>query len=90
MTERRTRIDIFADLLEVLKRYSEGCGITRLSYGAGMPNDRTKTYLKKLIKAGFVKPKVEDPKKYVITQQGIEFLDAYHKLKSFLALLKEV
>ena len=54
-----------------------------------MPNDRTKVYLRKLIKAGFVKPKIDNPKKYVITEQGLDFLDAYHKLKSFLSLLNE-
>jgi len=81
---RRTKLDIYADILEVVKRHKDGCGITRISYGAGMPNDRTRKFLNELISFGLIKPRVEDPKKYVITTRGLEFLDAYYKLKSIL------
>ncbi|MGQ4914078.1 MAG: winged helix-turn-helix domain-containing protein [Candidatus Asgardarchaeia archaeon] len=81
---RRTKIDIYADILEVIKRYPEGCGITRISYGSGMPNDRTRRFLNQLINHGLVKPRTDDPRKYMITSRGLEFLDAYYKLRQYL------
>ncbi|MGQ4834188.1 MAG: winged helix-turn-helix domain-containing protein [Candidatus Asgardarchaeia archaeon] len=81
---RRTRFDIYADIIEVVKRHSGGCGITRISYGAGMPNDRTKRFLRDMINLGLIQPSIADSKKYIVTKRGLEFLDAYYKLKSIL------
>ena len=42
--DRRTKYDIYADLLKtVMKRSS--CGVTRASYGANLPIDRAKKFL---------------------------------------------
>ena len=81
---RRTRFDIYADIIEVIKRHKGGCGITRISYGAGMPNDRTKRILNEMISLGLIQPSIEDSRKFVVTKHGLEFLDAYYKLKSIL------
>ena len=40
--KKRSRIDIYAAILGFLKRHPDGCQVTRLSYGAGLPIDRIK------------------------------------------------
>jgi hypothetical protein len=47
--KKRSRIDIYAAILGFLKRHSEGCQVTRLSYGAGLPIDRIKLMLDTLV-----------------------------------------
>ncbi len=49
--EKRTRYDIYADVLEAIKRNAP-CTLTRASYGARMPVDRTKKVLARLEQAG--------------------------------------
>jgi len=45
---RRTRYDIYLDVLETLRRRG-ACPITRISYGAGIPVDRAKKIVKFLV-----------------------------------------
>jgi predicted transcriptional regulator len=45
---KRSRTDLYAQVLEVLIRYPEGGKITRLSYGVGVPIDRLRTILEAL------------------------------------------
>ncbi|MEM3512514.1 MAG: hypothetical protein QXU11_02730 [Thermoproteota archaeon] len=42
---KRHRLQLYADILRTLKAHGEGCGITRLSYGANMPLDRVRSSL---------------------------------------------
>jgi len=49
---KRSRMDIFAEILEVITRYPEGVRITRLSYGVGVPVDRLKTQVEALCSNG--------------------------------------
>ena len=52
--DRRTKYDIYADLLKtVMKKGS--CGVTRASYGANLPIDRAKKFLKFLASRRFVR-----------------------------------
>ncbi len=85
---RRSKFDIFANILEVLKRNRDGCRITRLAYGIEVPNDRAKQYLEDLIDYGLVRPFTKDHRKYSITKRGSEFLEVYYKMISFFGLLE--
>jgi len=86
--DRRTKYDIYADLLKtVMKRGS--CGVTRASYGANLPIDRAKKFLKLLASRGFVREVVEDPSRYRITKRGIEYLEVFRKMKKMFAALSE-
>ena len=87
--ERRTRYEIFADLLDiVLKRGS--CAVTRASYGANLPVDRTKKFLTFLASRGFVKEEVvDDSTRYRITKRGLEYLEAFRKMRKLFAALSE-
>ncbi len=73
-------------MLEVLRRHPKGCRLTRLSYGAEIPNDRAKKFLEILMDNGLVEPSFEDSNLYRITDRGEEFLETYYRLVSFLDL----
>ena len=76
-------MDIYAEILEALKRKGL-TRITRVSYAVGLPIDRTKNYLKDLSSSGLVGIRTGEDSGYTITHRGLEFLDAYWKLKGFI------
>ena len=61
---RRTKYDIYADVIEMIVRKGT-CSLTRVSYGANMPVDRTKKVLNFLVLHGFVREiPFDDTKKF--------------------------
>ena len=42
LKSKRSKVDLYATILEVIRRYPEGGRITRISYGVGVPVDRLK------------------------------------------------
>jgi predicted transcriptional regulator len=87
--ERRTRYEIFADLLDIVVK-RELCAVTRASYGANLPVDRAKKFLSFLASRGFVKEEfVGDSRKYRITKRGLEYLETYQKMQKMFAALAE-
>ncbi len=88
-TAKRGRIEILADILEVVKRQSN-CRLIRVSYGANLPLDRAKRLLVQLADSGLVTiRKDESMTTYQITSRGLEFLDVHRKMLGFLEALKE-
>jgi len=94
--KKRARLDIYRDILEVLKRQPEGVLITRLSYGAGLPIDRVKPMLDGLAHCELVVVRVKgDPLQsslvqrrfYYITKRGLVFLEAYRQIQDLLTYL---
>ena len=82
--ERRTRYDIYQDILETVRRRG-ATGITRISYGANLPVDRAKESVEFLMD----KSLLEDDDyggniKYTITGRGGEFLNALKTVKKYL------
>lgn len=87
--ERRTRYEIFADLLDIVMKRGL-CPVTRASYGANLPVDRTKKFLGFLASRGFVREEfVGDSRRYKITKRGLEYLEAFQKMKKMFAALSE-
>ncbi|MFQ6095344.1 MAG: winged helix-turn-helix domain-containing protein [Candidatus Bathyarchaeia archaeon] len=81
---RRTRYEIYLDILETVRRKG-ACPITRLSYGAGLPVDRTKRVVEFLLSRGLLrKVDVGDRKLYRITERGGEFLAALRTVRKFI------
>ncbi len=80
---KRSRADIYAEILEALKRKGP-TRITRISYAVGLPVDRTKRFLTDLSSFGLTMVREGEETSYVITHRGLEFLDAYWKLESFM------
>ncbi len=95
--KKRSRLDIYADILEFLKRHPDGCQVTRLSYGAGLPIDRIKPMLDtlhhyELIRVNVVgvplQANLNQRKYYGITRKGLEYLEAYQKIQGLITYLE--
>ncbi len=92
-SERRNTIDIYADVLEVVKRHGGHGRVTRISYGVGMPVDRLKRFLERLERFALIRRDREAESggvSYILTARGQEFLDTYWRMKGFLETLGEV
>lgn len=85
---KRSKADIYATILEVIRRYPEGERITRISYGVGVPVDRLKVMVEKLSTMGLVRKISADDENgayyYSVTPRALEFLETYWKMKGFL------
>jgi predicted transcriptional regulator len=87
--QRRTKYDIYADVIEIIAK-KDLCSLTRISYGANMPVDRTKKILDFLVSHGFVHQVfVDDSKKYRATKWGLEYLETFRRMRKFFAALEE-
>jgi len=86
---RRTTLDLYAEILQVLKAKGGSERVTKLSYGVGMPVDRLKTFLQRLSQAGLIRITGESETLYMLTPRGVEFIEAYWKVKNFLSTLEE-
>src|SRR2546426_12150798 len=83
---KRSKVDIYADILEVLKRRTNS-KITRISYAVGLPVDRAKRFLGDLSSYGLANIQGRDETFYSITHRAREFFDSYPNLESFLSFL---
>ncbi len=84
---RRERTDLYASILEVIKRQPGTARITRISYGAGMPVDRLRSSLDRLVALGLVRRRELDRfTAYELTPRGQEFLTTYWKMRGYVAL----
>jgi len=85
---RREVTDLYATVLEVVKRYHGAARVTRVSYGAGMPVDRLRTFLERLLALGLLRSEEVDGRPvYEITPRGQEFLDTYWKMRAYVEIL---
>ncbi len=87
-SRRREVTDLYATVLEVVKRYHGTARITRVSYGVGMPVDRLRGFLARLLALGLLSSEEVDGRPvYDITPRGQEFLDTYWKMRGYVELL---
>ncbi|MGA8664627.1 MAG: winged helix-turn-helix domain-containing protein [Thermoplasmata archaeon] len=86
---RREATDLYATVLEVVKRYHGGARITRVSYGAGMPVDRLRILMDRLLALGLLESEEVDGRPvFDVTVRGQEFLDTYWKMNGYLTTLE--
>jgi len=82
---KRSKVDIYAAILEVISHYPEGARITKLSYGVGVPVDRLKVQVERLCAYGLARKSSDEyGVTYGVTPRGLEFLDTFSKMKGFL------
>lgn len=95
--KKRSRIDIYADILESLKRHPDGLQVTRLSYGAGLPIDRINLMLETLSRCELIQIHVigqplqsnlNQRRYYSITRKGLEFIETYKKIQGLVTILE--
>jgi predicted transcriptional regulator len=88
-SSKRSKIELYSTVLEVIKRYPEGVRITKMSYGVGVPIDRLRDILKDLILFGLVQTLTDENGSgesvfYGLTPRAFEFLETYWRMKGFL------
>ena len=84
-SSKRSKTDLYAEVLEVISHYPEGARITKLSYGVGVPVDRLKVLVERLCRFGLARKAADDAGVYYgVTPRGLEFLDTFWKMKGFL------
>jgi predicted transcriptional regulator len=89
MGKRREGMDLYATILEVVKAYHGEARITRMSYGAGMPVDRLRPAVDRLLALGLLRSRTEEDRTcYEISLRGHEFLKTYWRLKGFVEALE--
>jgi len=82
---KRSKADLYAEILEVISHYPEGARITKLSYGVGVPVDRLKLLVERLCTYGLARKSSDNEGIYYgVTPRGLEFLDTFWKMKGFL------
>jgi len=87
---RREVSDLYATVLEVVKRYHGAARVTRISYGAGMPVDRLRNFIERLMSLGLLRSEEVDGRPaYDITPRGQEFLDTYWKMRGYIEVLEQ-
>jgi len=87
---KRSKTDLYAEVLEVITHYPEGARVTKLSYGVGVPVDRLKILVERLCSYGLANKSSDDEgTSYGVTPRGLEFLDTFWRMKSFLEELDE-
>jgi class 3 adenylate cyclase len=87
---KRSKTDIYATILEVVRRTPGGRKITNISYGAGVPLDRLRAMLEDLASFGLIrKTTSDDETTYGATQRGLEFLEVYWKMNGYLEAFEE-
>jgi predicted transcriptional regulator len=87
-SRRREVSDLYATVLEVVKRYHGAARITRVSYGVGMPVDRLRNLVERLLNSGLLKSEEVDGRPvYDITPRGQAFLDTYWKMQGYVEVL---
>jgi predicted transcriptional regulator len=88
-SRRRERSDIFADILEVVKRYHGRARVTRISYAVGMPVDRLRPALDRLIELNLLQAeRVGEVTMFDLAPRGQQFLDTYWRMRAFTDLLE--
>ena len=84
-SSKRSRADLYAAVMHSISHYPEGARITKLSYGVGVPVDRLKVLVEKLCRYGLARRSSDEEGVYYgVTPRGLEFLDAFWKMKGFL------
>lgn len=87
---RRDRTELYAAILEVVDRYHGAARITRVSYGVGMPLDRMRRTLDRLIDLGFVRENRKDEAVfYELTPRGHEFLALFWKMRALTEMIEK-
>ena len=85
---RREQSEIYATILEVVKRHHGAARITRVSYGVGMPVDRLRSAIERLVALGLLQSRDDEGRTtYDLTARGHEFLMTYWKMRAFIELL---
>ncbi|VVB59641.1 Winged helix-turn-helix [uncultured archaeon] len=82
MNSRRTKVQIYLDILRAVRRANGRLRKTHIVYKANLTHTRVQPYLDFLLSKGFlIEEKNSSQTFYVITEKGLDFLAEAGKLK---------
>jgi predicted transcriptional regulator len=82
MISRRTKVQIYLDILRSVKRAGGGLKKTHIVYKANLTHTRVQQYLDFLIEKEFLEEENKDGHIYYkITRKGLDFIGEANKLK---------
>jgi len=84
--KKRTKLDLYSTILEVVRRFEGGARVTKISYGVGMPVDRLRVFLKELEQFGFLVRTTGESREtlYRVTSRGQRYIKTYWQLVGLL------
>ncbi len=83
---KRTRYDIYAEILRVIYIYGE-CPLTRAARSTNMPVDRAKTIINHLLKRGLLEDEVDEGRRvYKVTVLGHQYLELYKRIATLVGV----
>ena len=84
MNKKRTRLEIFHDILEVIKQRNGKIKPTHILYKSNLSYHMLEEYLGELIAKEFVSEiKLKTGRTYAVTKKGMQFLEKYSLIKDF-------
>ena len=85
MAERRSHLEIVYDILKAIQDKGGKIKPTHLLYKSNLSHKRMKGYVDDLQKKGLIFADVKEDERsmYLITDQGLKFLEEYRKVKEF-------
>ncbi len=83
MAEKRTLLDIYADILSAI---DDGRNKTNIVYKANLNFNRCRRYMNSLIKGGLIKIQTNSPSAWAVTDRGHDFLENYRELRTILSI----
>ena len=85
MNDRRSNLDIIADMLQAVENAGGSIKPTHLMYKANLAHKRMKQYLEKLKEKGMLQESmINGTKHYTITEIGKITIDEYKHMKKFM------
>lgn len=82
MNSRRTKMQIYIDILKTIRKENGKMRKTHIVYKANLTHSRLKEYLDFLISKEFIEEKtIENTSFFVITKKGLKFLSDIDKLR---------
>lgn len=84
-SDRRSNLDIIADMLQAVQNSGGVIKPTHLMYKANLAHKRMKQYLETLLGKGMLKEvELKGTKHFAITDIGLRTLDEYRHMKKFM------
>ncbi|MBS3097964.1 hypothetical protein J4209_04180 [Candidatus Woesearchaeota archaeon] len=84
MILRRTKIEIIHDILKAIQNKGGKIKPTHLLYKSNLSHNKMKEYLNELIKKNMVEEKTDGKNKfYLITENGVRYINEFKKIKEF-------
>jgi len=82
MSEKRSKLQIYMDILGIIQKDNGKSKPTRILYGANMSHSALKEYLNYLLSNNFIEEAKDNSHTiYSLTKKGYEFINEFRKIR---------